>query len=105
LLNLAGAWLGALMAFALEKAGAIARWSRFRERWFVPITRRAGAAGPVAGGTAVSCLGAAGTGAGAGAGWRTHWPPGWLETPFLEWVPVREVELQPLLPGAELLSA
>jgi hypothetical protein len=28
----------------------------------------------------------------------------WLaDTPFLEWVPVREVELQPLLPGVELL--
>ena len=28
----------------------------------------------------------------------------WLEdTPFLEWLPVRDVELQPLVPGAELL--
>jgi VanZ family protein len=41
LLNLAGAWLGALMAFALEKAGAIARWSRFRERWFAAHSRGA----------------------------------------------------------------
>ena len=33
------------------------------------------------------------------AGW-----PIWLsDTPFLEWLPVREVELQPLLPLAELL--
>jgi hypothetical protein len=29
---------------------------------------------------------------------------GWLaDTPFLEWIPVREMDLQPLLPGAELL--
>jgi len=29
---------------------------------------------------------------------------GWLEeTPFLEWLPMREVELQPLVPAAELL--
>ena len=25
------------------------------------------------------------------------------DTPFLEWLPMRTVELQPLLPGAELL--
>jgi hypothetical protein len=25
-----------------------------------------------------------------------------LDTPFLEWLPVRELELQPLLPGAEM---
>jgi len=40
-LNLAGAWLGALAAFGLEKAGAIARWSRFRDRWFVAASRGA----------------------------------------------------------------
>ena len=26
-----------------------------------------------------------------------------MDTPFLEWLPVRDVELQPLVPGAELL--
>ena len=34
-LNLAGAWLGALLAWALEKVGGIDRWSRFRGRGFV----------------------------------------------------------------------
>ena len=26
-----------------------------------------------------------------------------LDTPFLEWLPVRDIELQPLVPGAELV--
>ena len=40
-LNTAGALLGALTAFALEKLGAIDRWSRFRARWFVAEARGA----------------------------------------------------------------
>jgi len=41
LLNTAGAAVGALLALALERMGAIDRWSRFRERWFVPDARMA----------------------------------------------------------------
>ena len=49
-------------------------------------------------------------GRGAASGWARCWS-GWktaladwlLDTPFLDWLPVREVELQPLVPGAELL--
>ena len=26
-----------------------------------------------------------------------------MDTPFLEWLPVRDIELQPLVPGAELV--
>jgi hypothetical protein len=30
----------------------------------------------------------------------------WLQdTPFLEWMPLREIEMQPLVPGVELLCA
>ena len=35
-LNIAGGWCGAVLATALEKMGAIDRWSRFRARWFLP---------------------------------------------------------------------
>ncbi|MDQ3272357.1 MAG: VanZ family protein, partial [Pseudomonadota bacterium] len=40
-LNTAGAWLGACSALLLEKFGAIARWSRVRDRWFVRDARGA----------------------------------------------------------------
>jgi VanZ family protein len=41
LLNTAGAFVGAGMAWALERVGAVDRWSRFRERWFVREARSA----------------------------------------------------------------
>ncbi|MEO7886414.1 MAG: VanZ family protein [Polaromonas sp.] len=102
-LNTAGAWLGACCAWALEKTGIVDRWSRFRARWFAQDAR----------GALVLLL---------------LWPPALLfpasvplglgqvferlelalaelltDTPFLEWMPVRDVELQPLVPIAELL--
>ena len=102
-LNAAGALTGALIAAALEKAGAIDRWSRFRGRWFVDEARGAlvllalwpfallfPASVPFGLGQVMERLeGALGE---------------WLaDTPFLEWLPVRDVELQPLMPAAELL--
>ena len=102
-LNIAGAWLGALIALTLEKMGVLVRWSRFRNRWFVEDAR---------GGLVLLAL----------------WPLALLfpatvpfglgqvmerleltvaeflqETPFLDWLPVRDIELQPLVPAAELL--
>lgn len=103
MLNLLGAFVGGLLATALERLGAIDRWSRFRERWFVPDAR---------GGLVLLAL----------------WPVALLfpaavplglgqvlerveeglaelfqDTPFLDWLPVRDVELQPLVPSAELI--
>jgi VanZ family protein len=103
MINVSGAWGGAVCALGLEKMGAIDRWSRFRTRWFVADAR---------GGLVLLAL----------------WPAALLfpapvplglgqiferleanlaemltETPFLEWLPVREVELQPLLPLGELV--
>lgn len=102
-LNAAGALLGALAAAALERAGAIARWSRFRVRWFVDDARGAlvllalwpfallfPAAVPLGLGQVFERLEAA----------LTDWL---MDTPFLEWLPVRDIELQPLVPGAELV--
>ena len=102
-LNVAGALAGAMTARALEWAGAVDHWSRFRERWFVPES---------SGALALLAL----------------WPPALLfpvavpfglgqilerleaalvqemqGSPLLDLLPLREVELQPLLPINEVL--
>jgi VanZ family protein len=102
-LNVGGALLGAVLAGGLELAGAIDRWSRFRIRWFVedargalvllalwPIALLFPAAVPFGLGQVFERLEAA----------LVVWL---MDTPFLEWLPVRDIELQPLVPGAELL--
>jgi VanZ family protein len=102
-LNSTGALCGASAAHALEHLGWLDRWSRFRARWFVsdarvslvalflwPLALLFPAAVPFGLGQVLERLEEA-----AGA---------WLKgTPFLEWLPLRHVELQPLVPGAELL--
>ena len=102
-LNVAGALLGALLAAGLELAGAIDHWSRFRLRWFVEDSRGAlvllalwpfallfPASVPFGLGQVFERV------EGALAGWL-------LDTPFLEWLPVRDIELQPLVPATELV--
>jgi VanZ family protein len=103
LLNAAGAWAGATATLALERLGAIDRWSHFRRRWFIENAR-------------------------GGLVLLATWPLALLfppavpfglgqiferieaqvadqlaDTPFLDWLPVREIELQPLLPSTELV--
>jgi VanZ family protein len=103
LLNTAGAWAGAVATLALERLGAIDRWSNFRKRWFVEHSR-------------------------GGLVLLATWPLALLfppavpfglgqiferieaqiaeqlaDTPFLDWLPVRDIELQPLLPSTELV--
>ncbi len=103
LLNSAGAWIGAVCTLAMEHWGAIDRWSHFRRRWFVESAR---------GGLVLL------------ATWPLAllFPPGipfglgqiferieadiaerLAETPFLDWLPVRDIELEPLLPVTEAL--
>lgn len=101
-LNVAGAWAGALTATLLEKRGALDRWMRFRGRWFVPEARGAlvllalwpfallfPSAVPLGLGQVFERVEAA-------------LAEVLLDTPFLEWLPVRDVELQPLVPLAEM---
>jgi VanZ family protein len=102
-LNTAGAAAGALLAWLLEPLGAIARWDRLRERWFVPDARGALALLAL---WPVALLFPVAVPFGLGQvlerledGLATLLD----DTPFLEWLPMRDVELQPLLPGAELL--
>lgn len=102
LLNSLGACLGAASAHYLEEVGALSRWNSLRARWFTQ---------DASGGLVLLAL----------------WPVGllfpvaipfglghvferveaalaqWLsDTPFLGWLPQRELELQPLVPFAEL---
>ena len=103
LLNTAGAWVGAIVTLLLERLGAIDRWSHFRRRWFIESSR-------------------------GGLVLLATWPLALLfpppvpfglgqiferieaqvadelaDTPFLDWLPVRDIELQPLLPSTELV--
>jgi VanZ family protein len=102
-LNVLGALVGAVLAVGLELVGAIDHWSRFRVRWFVEDARGAlvllalwpfallfPAAVPLGLGQIFERLET------ALADWL-------LDTPFLDWLPVRDVELQPLVPGVELI--
>jgi VanZ family protein len=102
-LNSAGAWLGAATAWLLLRLGALRRWSQFRADWFVPQTH---------GSLVLLAL----------------WPFALLyplsvpfglgqvmgrleagliallsDTPFLVWLPVRELTAVPLSPLAEAL--
>jgi hypothetical protein len=101
-LNFLGGWAGAVLAWMLEKMGAIDRWSRFRGRWFVADARGALALLAL---WPVALLFPASLPFGLGQILERleEWLAEMLvDTPFLDWLPVREVELQPLVPGAEL---
>ena len=102
-LNALGGWLGAVLAVLLERMGALARWSLIRQRWFVTDAR---------GGLVLLCLwpvallfpAAVPLGLGQVMERLEATLAGLLQdTPFLAWLPVREVELQPLIPAAELI--
>lgn len=103
LLNVFGALLGAVVARVLLAMGWLERWSRFRTHWFVPHSSGAlvlMATWPLA------LLFPAPMPFGLGqvlerledvlAQWLT-------DTPWLEWLPLREVELQPMLQINEVL--
>ncbi len=103
LLNTGGVASGAVIVVTLAKWGAIDRWSRVRARWFVPQSRGGmvllalwplsllfPAAVPFGLGQVLERLESA-------LGEQL------VDTPFLEWLPLRETELQPLVPAAELV--
>lgn len=102
LLNTAGAFLGAACTLMLERWGAISRWNRFRRRWFVEHSRGAIvllATWPVA------LLFPPAVPFGLGQVYERV-EQALLEalsdTSLLAWVPVREFELEPLVPVTEL---
>ena len=102
-LNTLGGLCGALVAWLLERVGVLARWSRVRTRWFHGNARGALvllALWPLAllfPPPVPLGLGQVMERVEAGLASLLE------DTPFLDWLPVRDIELQPLVPGAELL--
>ncbi|MDO9406137.1 MAG: VanZ family protein [Polaromonas sp.] len=102
-LNTAGAWLGGCVAWLLVRLGVVDQWSRFRAHWFAqdasgalvllmlwPVALLFPAPVPMALGQVFERL-------------ELALAEALEDTPFLDWMPVRDIELQPLVPGAELL--
>ena len=102
-LNPLGGALGAGSAWALEKLGVLGHWSRFRARWLAPDARGAVvllALWPVA------LLFPAAVPMGLGQVFERlemALAEALVGTPFLVWLPVREIELQPLVPLSVLV--
>jgi len=102
-LNVAGACMGAVVARGLAWVGVMARWSRFRDRWFVPEASGALALLAL---WPLALLFPAPVPFGLGQVFERlemALTEGLQDTPWLEWWPVREVELEPLLPVTEML--
>ena len=103
LLNTLGAFLGAVLANSLEHFGWLRRWSQFRARWFVRDAHMAlvlMAVWPIA------LLFPVAVPLGLGQVWERledALTSAFEATPFEDWSPLRAFELEPLLPGAELL--
>jgi VanZ family protein len=101
-LNTAGAWLGACIAWLLQKMGVVDAWSRFRVRWFALDARGALVLLML---WPVALLFPASIPMGLGQVFErmeASLAEALVDTPFLEWLPVRDIELQPLVPGTEL---
>ena len=104
LLNTAGASMGAVLANAMEHLGLIHRWSQFRARWFV---RDAYMALVLMAVWPLALLFPVSVPLGLGQVWERvedALTSAFEATPFEDWIPLRSFELEPLLPGAELLS-
>ncbi len=103
LLNTGGALAGALLATVLERVGAIDHWSRFRERWF---TRDARASLVLLSTWPAALLFPPAVPLGLGQVFErleTVLENTLANTPFLQWLPVRSLELQPMAPLSELV--
>lgn len=102
-LNTLGVLVGATVASGLEWAGALDRWSVFRERWFGQQPQ---------GGLVLVALWPVALlfpqvlpfGLGQVLERLDKTLDAWLEgTPFMDWLPLREAPLVPLAPSAEVL--
>jgi len=102
-LNTLGALGGAILAAGLERLGGVAHWHRTRAAWFVDEARGALlllALWPVA------LLFPAAVTFGLGQVFErvedavSEWL---IDTPFIDWLPIRQFELEPLVPAVELL--
>jgi VanZ family protein len=104
LLNTLGAALGAGVAHALERRGVLLRYSAMRQRWFVRDTY---GSLPLLLTWPFALLFPLPIPLGLGqVQERIETRLGqWLaDTPFIEWLPLREIELQPLMPATQTLA-
>jgi len=102
-LNTAGAWSGACIAWGIQKMGFVDRWRRFRARWFAHDARGALALLVL---WPVALLFPASVPMGLGQVFErleAALSEALTDSPFLEWLPMREIELQPLVPLSELV--
>lgn len=103
LLNTLGATSGAILAVLLARLGAIDRWSQIRARWFGPESR-GGIVLLAVWPMALLFPAAVPFGLGQVLERLEETLGAYLvDTPFLDWLPVRETELQPLVPGGEMV--
>ena len=103
LLNAGGALLGALAARGIDRLGAVGRWSALRARWFMPDAR-----GALVLLLLWPCAQLYPLEVPFGLGQVLERLEQWLAdqlsgTPFIEWLPLRAIEFQPMLPGVELM--
>ena len=104
ILNSLGAFLGSTLAQTLERRGVLFRYSAMRQRWFVdethgalpmlliwPLTLLFPLALPLGLGQVLERL-------------ENFLAQLLSNTPFLEWLPMRSVELQPLMPATQSLG-
>ena len=97
LLNSAGGLLGAVLAWCMGKLGALDAWARLRQHWLAPDAH---------GGLVLVLLWpwallypqSVPFGLGQVQERLENWLGQWLaDTPFVEWLPVRTIEFQPML--------
>jgi hypothetical protein len=104
LLNSVGAGLGAWAAQTLERRGVLLRYSAMRKRWFVVDTH---GALPLLLTWPLALLFPLATPLGLGQVLEraeNALAQMLVDTPFLEWLPMRAVELQPLMPATQTLA-
>lgn len=102
-LNTLGGLLGAACAWVAQKTGVVDSWGRFRSRWFDQDARGALVLLML---WPVALLFPASVPMGLGQVFERlefALTEVLTDTPFLEWLPLREVELQPLVPIVVLL--
>ena len=102
-LNVLGGALGAGLASVMNRLGVLARWDPVRARWFVEPSRGVLALLAL---WPVALLFPAPVALGLGQVLERveeALAAALSETPFLEWVPLREVDFEPLLPATEAL--
>ena len=101
--NVIGTAVGTCAAWSLDQLGVIGKWARLRARWFAGSARGAPALLTL---WPLALLFPAPVPMGLGQvleRLETALSEALEGTPFIDWLPLRDIELQPLVPGVELL--